>query len=516
MNSKTRKAINSSIDTFNHYCHLRISPSSCTAYTAINKKINPMKPTHGVGWNDSLFVQCNFVYVAYMAGVNVAYGETHPDLNYFENIELLVSKSTLHILYVNQFYTKKNTRMDVLLNRTCPREPSVENPFGYKAFHDEYGNFHLPLYATGWIVASAFTFLACVLTFMLIFQHLKNYTKPKEQRLIVRLLLMVPVYTVFDLLAYLFIYQSVYFTTIRDAYQAAAIISFFYLLLEYLGPNELDRKTKISSVQSTRMPFPLCCWHFNPSKHPLFLPALKISAVGIYCKASWSIYFPQIHLVIVQTISSVIANMSMNILFVTVRDDLAHQQLTLKDVCINWALFFVTYQGHALSILVSLSKTIMIIVRKLVETADDVSTGIQSILVSVEFFLISILQLKAFSAQEYRDQPSSTKPSSLILYLLDAINPYDVIKDFIYVVRFIFEHVLLGGPEPKVAPARPLLNLGSFVYLDRPGANDDEVDDEYIGERMPVIDLGEISNDEQKGNNEKDNTNEKGDKSRTE
>lgn len=218
--------------------------------------------------------------------------------------------------------------------------------------------------------------------------------KPEEQRLIIRLLLMVPFYTIFDLLAYTFIQQYIYFTTIRDAYQAASIIAFFNLLLEYLGPTGEDRQIKLSTIQSTRMPLPFCCWYFNPSKHHrLFLPASKISVIqyvfilyittfiililqtaGIYCKGSWSVHFPQIYLVIVQTVSSIVANLSMvklikishilrtchlwyfidisdaillicydqNILFEAVRGDLIHQQLTLKDICVNWVGFILS------------------------------------------------------------------------------------------------------------------------------------------------------------------------------
>ena len=36
--------------------------------------------------------------------------------------------------------------------------------------------------------------------------------------------------------------------------------------------------------------------------------------------------------------------------------------------------------------------------------------------------------------------------------LLDALNPIDTITDLIYVVRFIFEHMILRRPEPVLPP----------------------------------------------------------------
>src|ERR1043165_2082375 len=115
---------------------------------------------------------------------------------------------------------------------------------------------------------------------------------------------MVPIYTIFDLLSYFFIRQSIYFTTIRDAYQAASVLAFFNLLLEYLGPS---RSRKLARMTSTPAPFPFCCFIFNPSKHKLLLPGLKLGVLqyvlvlylttfialilqflGVYCKESWS------------------------------------------------------------------------------------------------------------------------------------------------------------------------------------------------------------------------------------
>ena len=137
--------------------------------------------------------------------------------------------------------------------------------------------------------------------------------------------MMVPIYTIFDLLSYFFIRQSIYFTTLRDAYQASSVLAFFNLLLEYLGPS---RAIKLSKINATSAPFPFCCFTFNPSKHSLLLPLLKLGVLqyvlvlylttfialilqfmDVYCKESWSIYFPQIHLVSVQTISSLTANL---------------------------------------------------------------------------------------------------------------------------------------------------------------------------------------------------------------
>ncbi|RIA95343.1 organic solute transporter Ostalpha-domain-containing protein [Glomus cerebriforme] len=365
--------------------------------------------------------------------------------------------------------------MDYLTNKTCPRVQSTRE---LSLFDQSSGNLFV-VHTIGWITASLFTFLSCMLTFWLMYQHIKHYTKPEEQRLIVRLLMMVPVYTVFDLLSSFFLKQSVYFTTIRDAYQAASVLAFFNLLLEYLGSSESIRIIKFSRISSTPAPFPFCCFTFNPSKHRILLQGLKLGVLqyvfilyltifvavilqflGIYCKESWSIYFPQIHLVLVQTISSLTANFCLNFFFQAVKEDLARYQLVLKDICINWALFFVTYQEHALAIAVFAG----LIKPNDYLTADSISTSIQSVLVAIEFFFISILQLRAFSAKEYilttGTSIDNSIPYTTLEVLLDALNPIDTINDLIYVVGFIFVHIILRRPEP-VQPSHKVRRLSS-------------------------------------------------------
>lgn len=122
-----------------------------------------------------------------------------------------------------------------------------------------------------------------------------------------------------------------YFSTIRDAYQAYAIISFFNLLLHSLGDNDDERKEKLAQIKSIRMPFPFLCLKYNPSTHRTLLKrygiiqyviivyatmfvALVLQAVGIYCKESFSLYFPQIYLVIIRSISLFIADICLVII----------------------------------------------------------------------------------------------------------------------------------------------------------------------------------------------------------
>ena len=53
--------------------------------------------------------------------------------------------------------------------------------------------YKMELFTKAWLIAGLFSFLACLVSFYLVYKHLRNYTAPAVQKYIVRILLMVPV-----------------------------------------------------------------------------------------------------------------------------------------------------------------------------------------------------------------------------------------------------------------------------------------------------------------------------------
>ena len=71
-----------------------------------------------------------------------------------------------------------------------------------------------------------------------IYQYLRFYTHPSEQRWIVRILFIVPIYAFTSWLSLLFFHNNsyyIYFDTFRDCYEAFVIYNFLSLCYEYLG-----------------------------------------------------------------------------------------------------------------------------------------------------------------------------------------------------------------------------------------------------------------------------------------
>lgn len=59
---------------------------------------------------------------------------------------------------------------------------------------------------------------------------------------ILRILMMIPIYSTVSFLSYLYYRHTIYFQVLRDCYEAFAISAFFTLLCNYIAPNLHDQK----------------------------------------------------------------------------------------------------------------------------------------------------------------------------------------------------------------------------------------------------------------------------------
>ena len=94
----------------------------------------------------------------------------------------------------------------------------------------------------GLFLCAVFGGIALVIGLTLIFLHATHYLKPWEQRHIIRILLLIPIYSTVSFLSYLFYRHAVYYDVLEGCYEAFAISSFFTLLCHYIAPNLHEQK----------------------------------------------------------------------------------------------------------------------------------------------------------------------------------------------------------------------------------------------------------------------------------
>ncbi|KAK7029693.1 hypothetical protein VNI00_014391 [Paramarasmius palmivorus] len=311
----------------------------------------------------------------------------------------------------------------------------------------------------GWIIASAFTFISCAVSFWLIYKHLKWYTNKREQRRkafnlhsihplistpdIVRILFMVPIYAVVSLASYFWWNHATPLILLRDCYESTVLTSFFYLLLIYLSPDpdeqralfqkvglskEADNEALRKGEEVKKWVFPLGFVKWKPSTGLSFLqvmkwgvlqycvlrPATTLAAVvldyiGLYCEASWSPGWGHIYLVLIVSLSVTIAMYCLIQLYVSASTYLAPQKPLLKLFAIKAVVFLTFWQATFLSVLSMFG----IVKDTKYMTAEDINIGIGALLETFEMMLFAFLHVYAFTYKVYKPIHNSKDLPSL-------------------------------------------------------------------------------------------------------
>lgn len=296
---------------------------------------------------------------------------------------------------------------------TCPEEaPLEESHDGYfdDGLHIQWDKHHV-----GWTIAGGAALLATLLSCTNIFLHCTHYQKPLEQRQIIRILLMAPLYSIISFFGYRYYKEYISFGIIRDCYEAFVLASFLILCLLYVGRSPLEQREVMTRKEKTKLSFPFCCWYFRPSK-PYFLFAVKwsvmqyvilrpiISLVSIitnsfdvFCGASYDYRFANVWLTVITFISVSVALYGLLLFYHLVADDLAGHRPMMKFLSIKVAIFLVFYQTFVFSVLAGLGY----IKATRSWTSDNIADGLNALCVTIEMAVVSIVQLFAFPYTEY-------------------------------------------------------------------------------------------------------------------
>ncbi|KAG6432532.1 hypothetical protein SASPL_104111 [Salvia splendens] len=147
-----------------------------------------------------------------------------------------------------------------------------------------------------WVVSSAaiFVLVAVILSMYLIFDHLIAYNQPEEQKFLVPIILMVPVYSVESFLSLLNSEVAFNCQILRDCYEAFALYCFERYLIACLGGEEstikfMEDQSLVTSYTPlvdevyaygiVQHPFPLSCFLRDWKLGSEFYQAVKIGVV---------------------------------------------------------------------------------------------------------------------------------------------------------------------------------------------------------------------------------------------
>ena len=310
-----------------------------------------------------------------------------------------------------------------------------------------------------WILAGISTVLCLFFSLLLIRKHLKNLTRPREQRKIIGILYLAPVFAVDSFLSISFPEMSQLFGTLKEVYEGYSVYLFFSLLVEYLGGEKRSIELLKLRFEPLYRPYPLrklCCPQpldpepfFNGSKlgvmqfvvvRPLMgFVALILWSFGLYTKGDFRLDQGYFYIEMINNISVSWAVYCLLRFFVAMRRNLQPFDPVPKFLAIKVIVFLCFWQGVLLAVLAKFN-----VIQEVGSwTIENVKTGIQDILVCFEMLLVSFYHRYAFPWQVY-DRGRHTEIS---VGLDENFALSDATRDFSQIIPSQF---FVGSPKQTI------------------------------------------------------------------
>lgn len=294
-------------------------------------------------------------------------------------------------------------------------------------------------------VAGVASLLASLLSTVSIWLQTKNYRKPLLQRYVIRILLMVPIYSISSWSSIISLKAAMFVDPIRDIYEAFTIYTFFQLLINFIGGeraliilmhgrepvhhlwpmNHCLPKVDISDPH-TFLAIKRGILQYAWLKPVLGLASIVMKATGTYKEGYLGLTSGYMWSGIAYNISVTLSLYSLGMFWVCMSKDLQPFRPVPKFLCVKLIIFASYWQGFMLSILVWLGA-----IPDDVEgyTPDNLAAAIQDALICIEMPIFAVAHWYAFSWHDYADVTISAARMPVKYALRDAFGIQDLIED---------------------------------------------------------------------------------------
>lgn len=305
---------------------------------------------------------------------------------------------------------------------------------------------------TAQLLASLFVWSAMLITCHHIYMHLKFSTMPSEQRYIVRILFIVPIFG-FDSWLSLLSFEHdiyVYFDSIRDWYEAFVIYNFISLCYEYLGGESNIMSELRGKPIKNNWYYGTCCLtnrsytieflrfckqatlQFCFVKPLMSILTLYLQATGRYRDGDWSLHNSYTYITMVYNISVSLALYGLYLFYQATKCLLSPYEPVWKFLTVKSIIFLSFWQGCLFAILQKLGYLTPFLPGM---SPGAVAAGYQNFFISIEMFFAAIAFRYAFPYEIYcyrTDRHSSVTMRSISNSFKETVNPRDIMTDAIH------------------------------------------------------------------------------------
>ncbi|XP_056379919.1 transmembrane protein 184B isoform X2 [Hyla sarda] len=371
------------------------------------------------------------------------------------------SQGTMTMSSLRDLSQEGTAMMTGLPASTIPGTEAPVSPNVSRTPEEEPFTLEQPMFlmtTTAQAVSGFFVWTALLITCHQIYMHLRSYSCPNEQRHIVRILFIVPIYAFDSWLSLLFFTNDqyyVYFDTVRDCYEAFVIYNFLSLCYEYLG-GESNIMTEIrgKQIESSCMYGTCCLWgktysigflrfckqatlQFCVVKPLMAAVTVILQAFGKYRDGDFNVASGYLYVAIVYNISVSLALYALFLFYFATRELLSPYSPLLKFFMVKSVIFLSFWQGMLLAILEKCGAIPKIHSAEVTVGEGTVAAGYQNFIICVEMFFAAIALRYAFTYKVYLDkrldaQGRCAPMKSISSSLKETMNPHDIVQDAIH------------------------------------------------------------------------------------
>lgn len=315
-------------------------------------------------------------------------------------------------------------------------------------------------------ISGIFTWTALLLTCQQIYMHLRYYNTPNEQRHIVRILFIVPIYAFDSWLSLLFFTNEeyyVYFDTVRDCYEAFVIYNFLSLCYEYLGgESAIMAEIRGKPIQSSFVYGTCCLWgrtysigflrfckqatlQFCVVKPLMAIITVILQAFGKYRDGDFNAAGGYLYVMIIYNVSVSLSLFALFLFYSATAELLEPYSPMLKFLMVKSVIFLSFWQGMLLAILEKCGAFARISSPDVSVGEGTVAAGYQNFIICCEMFFAALALRHAFTFKVYMDkrldlqdcvpvygQFGRSAPMSISSSLKETMNPGDILQDAIH------------------------------------------------------------------------------------
>ncbi|KAF7837544.1 protein LAZ1-like protein 2 isoform X1 [Senna tora] len=292
----------------------------------------------------------------------------------------------------------------------------------FSNFEGIYTNFH----QSAVIIAGCSVVIALVLSLFLILQHLRSYTNPAEQKWVVSVIFMVPVYATESIISLWNPRSSLACDILRNCYEAFALYSFGRYLIACLGGEQrvvelLENESgqclgksllEGSDENHSRRQRPFCNIFLHPStmgkdllsiekfglvqymilKTVCAFLALLLELFGVYGDGEFKWYYGYPYIAVVLNFSQMWALYCLVQFYNVTHERLEPIKPLAKFISFKAIVFATWWQGVGIALLCSFG---------VLPKEGKVQNGLQDFLICIEMAIAAVAHIFVFSAKPY-------------------------------------------------------------------------------------------------------------------